>query len=348
MSDLKATTDRRFTARDFPLELGGALPEMTVAFETYGTLAPDGRNAILVTHGFTGSQRAAGAASPENPGGGWWQNLIGPGKAIDTDRYFVVAPNMLGSSYGSTGPGTINPKTGKPYGPDFPRITLHDIVRGQKLMLESLGVVHLVAIAGQSFGGFQAFQWAIDYPDFMHGIVSTVSAPRGPGGEESVTELLKQLAADPNWNGGWHYETGGVPDTLAAIRMDTLRRYGTNEILARTIPDAAAREARMKEMTGVWVKEFDPNSMVALRRAMVRFDAEPHLAKIKAKVLYVLSRSDVLFPPSIAPGVMAKLKAAGVDAEYVEIDTPFGHLAPNADADKWAPKLSAFLAKLPS
>jgi homoserine O-acetyltransferase len=182
----------------------------------------------------------------------------------------------------------------------------------------------------------------------MHGVVSTVSAPRGPGGEESVVTLLKQLAADPNWNGGWHYETGGVPDTLAEIRMDTLRRYGTNEILARTIPNASAREARMKEMAGLWVKEFDPNSMVALRRAMVRFDAEPNLAKIKAKVLYVLSRSDVLFPPSIAPGVMAKLKAAGVDAEYVEIDTPFGHLAPNADAAKWAPKLSAFLGKLPS
>ena len=289
---------------------------------------------------------AAGPPSADNPAGGWWQNLIGPGKPIDTDRYFAVAPNMLGSSYGSTGPGSINPATGKPYGPDFPDITLGDIVRAQRLMLDSLGVRHLVAVAGQSYGGFQGFQWAIDYPDFMDGIVATVSAPRGPGGEESVTALLAQLGADPNWNGGWHYDRGGIPETLTAIRMDTLRRYGTNEILAATLPDPAAREARMREMAAGWAAQFDPNSLVTLRRAMARFDAEPNLSKIRARVLYVLSRSDVLFPPSIAPAVMDKLAKAGVDATYVEIDTDYGHLAPNADAAKWAPALKAFLDRL--
>ena len=346
LAELNAATDRRFTARNFTLEGGGVLPEMTLAFDTYGRLATDGANAILVTHGYTGSHRAAGPPTPANPAGGWWKGLIGPGLTIDTGRYFVVSSNMLGSSYGSTGPASVNPATGKPYGPDFPGITLGDIVRAQRLMLDDLGVRHLVAVAGQSFGGFQAFQWAIAYPDFMDGIVATVTAPKGHGGEASLKALTAQLAADPNWNGGWPYDRGGIPATLTALRMDTLRRYGNNEILAATIPDPAAREARLREMAERWAREFDPNSLVTLRKAMIRFDAERDLAKIRARVLYVLSRTDVLFPPSLAPDVMAKLASAGVDATYVELDSDFGHLASGADCVKWAPALQAFLDRL--
>jgi len=305
---LNAVTDRRFTARDFKLQSGRSLPEMTLAFETYGRLAADGNNGILITHGYTGGQRAAGPATASEPAG-WWDGVIGPGKAIDTDRYFVVSSNMLGSSYGSTGPSSPNPATGKPYGPDFPDIALGDIVNAQKLMLESLGVRHLVAVAGQSFGGFQAFQWAVSHPGFMDGIVVTASAPKGSGGDESVKALLAELGADPRWNGGWHYETGGIPETLVAMRMETLKRYGSNEILAVTVPDPAAREARMREMSNRWAQEFDPNALVVLRKAMVRFDAEPHLSKIRARVLYILSRSDVLFPPSIAEGIMQDRKS---------------------------------------
>ena len=345
-SSLDAVTGRRFTVSDFTLEGEGVLPEVTVAFETYGRLAPDGANAILVTHGFTSSQRAAGPPTPDNPEGGWWDGVIGPGKAIDTDRYFVVASNMLGSSYGSTSPSSIDPATGRPYGPDFPDITLADIVHAQRLLLDSLGVRHLVAVAGQSYGGFQGFQWAMSYPDFMDGIVAAVTAPRGLGGQASVTALLAQLGADPNWHGGWHYGRGGMTETMTALRMDALRRYGTNERLAATIPDPAAREARMREMAARWAAEFDPNSLVTLRKAMVRFDAEPDLAKIRARVLYVLSRTDAIFPPSMAPAVMAKLAAAGVDAAYVEIDSDFGHLAAGADAAKWTPALRAFLGRL--
>jgi homoserine O-acetyltransferase/O-succinyltransferase len=340
---LNATTDRRFTARDFPLESGRTLAEMTLAFETYGRLAPDGANAVLVTHGYTGHQHAAGGPIADFPVEGWWDGVIGPGKAIDTDRYFAVASNMLGSSYGSTGPGSVNPATGKPYGPDFPDITLGDIVAAQRAMLDSLGVRHLVAVAGQSFGGFQAFQWAVAHPDFMDGIVVTASAPWGSGGEASVAALLAQLGGDPNWNGGWHYERGGIPKTLTAIRMDTLKRYGSDAILAVSVPDPTAREARMRQMAESWARGFDPNALVTLRRAMVRFDATPQLAKIRARVLYVLSRTDVIFPPSIAPDVMGKLAAAGVDATFVELDSEFGHMASGADAAKWSPALRRFL-----
>src|SRR5882724_1135507 len=143
-----------FAAKSFHLESGTVMPEVTIAYETYGTLAPDGRNAVLLTHGYTSSQHMAGR-SGANGAEGSWDGLVGPGKAIDSDRLFVVSSNMLGSSYGSTNPAFINPTTGKPYGPDFPDITLVDIVRAQKALLDHLGVKHLVAVAGPSFGGYQ-------------------------------------------------------------------------------------------------------------------------------------------------------------------------------------------------
>jgi homoserine O-acetyltransferase len=343
---METVVKRTFTVYGFELDSGQKLPEMTLAFETYGRLASDGRNAILITHGFTSSQHAAGKYTPTDPTSGWWDGLIGPGKTIDTDRFFVVSSNMLGSSYGSTAPASVNPATGKPYGPDFPTITLRDIVRAQRLLLEGLGVQHLVAVAGPSFGGYQAFQWAVQYPGFMHGVVPVVTAPKGSGNNAAVASLVESFARDPNWNGGWHYERGGIVATMTALRVDTLKRYGQNEILAVTIPDPDRREARIREMAAAWARQFDPNSMVALRKASVRFDAERDLAQIRARVLYVLSRTDKLFPPSIAPGVMDKLAKAGVDAKYVEIDTEFGHSASGADWRKWAPELEEFLASL--
>ncbi|HEV8440929.1 MAG TPA: alpha/beta fold hydrolase [Methylomirabilota bacterium] len=337
---------RSFTVYGFALEGGQKLPEMTLAYETYGRLAADGRNAILITHGFTSSHHAAGKYRPADSTAGWWNGLIGPAKTIDTDRYFVVSSNMLGSSYGSTAPASANPATGKPYGPDFPTITLGDIVHAQRLLLSSLGVRHLVAVAGPSFGGYQAFQWAVTYPTFMDGVVPVVTAPKGSGGDASVKALLDRFATDRDWNGGWHYERGGIPATMTALRVETLMRYGRNEILAVTVPDPAERERRIRVMAERWAREFDPNSMVTLRKAAVRYEAERDFPKIRARVLYVLSRTDKIFPPSIAPAVMDKLAAAGVDARYVEIDSDFGHSASGADWQKWAPALKEFLTKL--
>ena len=337
---------RMFTTRNFTLESGQSLPEMTLAYETYGRLASDGRNAILITHGFTSNHHAAGKYQETDAQAGFWDGLIGPGRTIDTDHYFVVSSNMLGSSYGSTAPRSINPATDKPYGPDFPRITLRDIVTAQKVLLDSLGVRHLVAVAGPSFGGYQAFQWAVTFPDHMSGIVPVVSAPKGSGGEQVVQSLIAQLARDPNWNGGWYYDRGGIPATLAAMRFDTLSRYGYNEALASSFPDPSARQAEIRRMAENWARQFDANSLVTLRRAAVRFDAERDLGKIRAKVLYVLSRTDELFPPPIAPGVQSKLAESGVDARYFEIDTEFGHSASGREWAKWAPALRDFLARL--
>jgi homoserine O-acetyltransferase len=336
---------RKFETKDFKLQSGAVLPEMTIAYETYGKLAPDGRNAVLLTHGFTSSQHMAGRTTA-NGAEGSWDGLVGPGKAIGTDKLFVVSSNMLGSSYGSTSPAHRNPATGKPYGPDFPDITLGDIVNAQKALLDSLGVKHLVAVAGPSFGGYQVFQWGVSYPEMMDGLVSVVSAPKGSGGEAAVKSLIDTLAKDPNWNGGWYYDKGGIVKVLTDMRVATLKRYGIDEQLAAQFPDEAAREAEIVRRAETWSKVFDGNSLVALRKASVRFDAEKDMAKIKAKVLYVLSRTDKVFPPSIAPDVMAKLKAAGVSADYYEIDSDFGHSASGLDAAKWAPRLKTFMAGL--
>ena len=173
----------------------------------------------------------------------------------------------------------------------------------------------------------------------MDGLVAVVTAPKGSGGEAAVKSLVDTLAKDPNWNGGHYYDKGGVTAILTEMRVATLKRYGIDEQLAAKFPDKDAREAEIKRRAETWSKVFDANSLVVLRKASVRFDAEKDMPRIKAKVLYVLSRTDKLFPPSIAPDVMAKLKAAGVSADYFEIDSDFGHSASGLDAAKWAPRL---------
>ena len=344
---------RIFKTKDVKLSSGAVLPVLELAYETYGTLASDGRNAVLVTHGYTSSHHAAGTykaggAPAGVPAGesGSWDKLIGPGKPIDTDNLFVVSSNMLGSSYGSTAPRSIDPATGKPYGPTFPRFTVADIVAAQKALLDDLGVKHLVAVAGFSYGGFQAFQWAVSYPDFMDGIVPVVTAPSSNTTAAATEKLIDQLSSDPNWNGGHYYDKGGIDQVMTAIRVATLENYGIEAQLAPQHPRKADLEAAIVEAARPWVKAFDGNSMVVLRRALEGFDTTKDFHKMKAKVLYVISRTDKLFPPSIVPDVMAKMKASGIDGRYFEIDSALGHLASGPEGDKWGPALRAFMAEL--
>lgn len=332
-----------FTFKDFRLEGGDILPEVTLAYVTRGRLAPGGRNAILVTHGYTSGPAmiVPGTTSSE----GAWSTLVGPGAPIDTDRYFVVCSNMLGSSFGSTNAASVDPRTGKPFGSAFPRITVADIVTAQKQLLAHLGVTHLRAVVGPSYGGFQAFQWAVTFPDFMDGVVPVVTSPLPPNSDRTAG-LMKWFAPDPNWNGGDYYENGGVHETLTNLRVDTLTRYGLAASLADRFPEKAARHAEMRRIASAWADAFDANSLFILGRAMDTYDITKHYGRIKVPVLYVLSRTDALFPPTLAPGVMASLRAAGIDAVYAEIDSEHGHLASGADAAKWAPALRTFIAKL--
>ena len=165
----------------------------------------------------------------------------------------------------------------------------------------------------------------------------------------AVENLVKRLATDPNWNGGWYYDRGGVMQVMTSIRMETLKRYGIDEQLKDKFPDVTAREAEIRRRSEVWAQRFDANSLVVLRRAAVRFDAEKDFPRMKAKLLYVLCTTDKLFPPSIAPAVMEKLKAAGVDAAFFELKSELGHSASGldaADAAKWAPTLKAFMDRV--
>jgi homoserine O-acetyltransferase len=336
-------THASFTFPDFRLRGGDVLPEVTLAYATRGRLAPDGRNAVLVTHGYTSGPRMIepGVASSE----GAWSTLIGPGAPIDTDRYYVVCSNMLGSSFGSTNAASIDPRTGTPYGSRFPRISVADIVTAQRHLLAHLGVSHLRAVVGPSYGGFQAFQWGVTFPDFMDGIAPVVTSPRPPSSDREAG-LRAWFEPDSNWNGGDYYATGGVKDTLTRLRIDTLTRYGMADSLAARFPDPSARAAELHRIAAAWAEVFDANSLFILGRAMETYDVSAEFAKLRVPVLYVLSRTDALFPPTLAPGVMAELKAAGVDATYFEIDSDHGHLASGADAAKWAPALREFMRKL--
>lgn len=327
---------------DLTLQSGAVLRAAQVAYTTYGTLAPDGRNAVLLTHGYTSSHMFADGGGASE---GSWGSLVGPGRPIDTERFFVVSSNMLGSSYGSTAPKSRDPATGRPYGPDFPAIALPDIVAAQRLLLDRLGVRALVAVVGPSYGGFQAFTWAIEHPDFMRAIVPVVTGLRSPRSLD-MDALERRFAADPGWNGGRYYETGGIGATMAALREETLRGYGIEAELAPRIPDRAARDAEIARIARAWAAEFDAHSLLVLGRAANAYDASARVARIRARVLYVLSRTDALFPPSLAPDVTAALRGAGVDARYFEIDSPHGHLASGTDAAKWAPALRAFMAEL--
>ena len=332
-----------FTFHDFRTTGGEILPEINLAYMTRGTLAPDGRNAVLITHGYTSGD---GMIEPgQGSSEGSWTTLVGPGAPIDTDRHYVVCSNMLGSSYGSTNAASIDPRTGKRYGSKFPRITVEDIVTAQKRLLDGLGVKHLRAVVGPSYGGFQAFQWSVTFPDFMDGIVPVVTSPKPPNSDR-IAGLLKWFEPDPNWNGGDYYDTGGVKQTLTALRVDTLTRYGLLNSLTARFGDKAAADAELHRIAAAWADVFDANSLFILGRAMETYDVSTRFDRIKVPVMYVLSRTDALFPPSLAPEVMAGLKQAGVDATYFEIDSENGHLASGADAGKWAPPLRDFMDRL--
>ncbi|MBV9537696.1 MAG: alpha/beta fold hydrolase [Acidisphaera sp.] len=313
---------------DLALHCGGVLRGAEIAYASRGELSQDRSNVVLVTHGFTSSHLFIGRAGPSASEGSW-ARLVGPGAAIDTDRFHVVSSNMLGSSYGSTAPASIDPATGRRYGPRFPALAMPDIVGAQHAMLEAMGITRLVAVVGPSYGGFQALAWGIEYPDFARGLSLSVSGLRPPAGI-TPDELRARFVADHNWNGGDYYETGGMVESMARLREETLRQYGVDVFLRPRFPEPAALDAEIVRQARQWAEEFDANSLIALAAAVQGYDAEPQLHRIRAKVQLVLSRTDTLFPPSTAPATMRAFRNAGVDAEYFALDSDFGHHAAGA------------------
>ena len=345
-NSIGSTEAKTFVIDEFKLRSGVVMRRVEIAYRTRGKLAADGRNAVLITHGYTSGPQMIDPAA--GVGEGAWSEIVGPGKPVDTDKFFVVCPNMLGSSYGSTNAASIDPASGKRYAADFPELTVSDIVASQHELLKSLGVKHLFAIVGPSYGGFQAFQWAVDYPDFMSAIVPVVTSPMAQRerSQANVANLKATFSKNPNWHGGDYYDHGGMVETLVDIRTATLKNYGIEARLRETLSDPAAIEAEIRKEASHWAHEFDANSLVILGRAMGGIDVASRFREIKVPVLYILSRTDKLFPPTLAPSVMKAFKEAGVDAEYFELDSEFGHSASGKDAHKWAPKLREFLGRI--
>ncbi|MGA7997142.1 MAG: alpha/beta fold hydrolase [Bradyrhizobium sp.] len=272
-----------FVASDFRLQSGIIMPAVTIAYRTLGVLAPNRDNVVLVTHGNTSGPHLI------DPGGstaeGSWNEIVGPGRAVDTSRFFIVCPNMLGSSYGSTNAASIDPLTGKRYGPRFPDITVSDIVATQKALLDHLGIERLVAIVGPSYGGIQGFQWAVDYPGMMTGIAAIVTTPMVPRerAEGNVQRLLATLLQDPNWNGGDYYDRGGVLESMIQIRSATLKTYGIETRLRDTMSDPEQIEAAVRDEATRWARGFDANSLIILAKALRGFDVTAQFSKIKSR-----------------------------------------------------------------
>jgi len=280
-----------------------------------------------------------------NAAQGSWSELIGPGRAIDTDRYFVVCPNMLGSSYGSTGPGSIDPRSGQRYGSAFPHICVTDIVDAQKRLIDDLGIGRLAPVVGPSLGAMQAFAWGTRYPERVARVVAAVGAPYRPDGVVSHDAVLRQFKLEPAWRDGRYAEQpGGMVPRLTRMRIATLERYGIDAELKDRFPDVAARRLEIERLAHEWAAEFDAGSLLTLAQAIEDFDVRGDLPRMTAPLLYVLSRSDDMFPPALARELAPFFNVAGLRWSYLELDSDKGHLASGADSQLWSEELSRFLA----
>jgi homoserine O-acetyltransferase len=327
---------------DLTLSRGGVLHDVQIGYESLGSCNATRDNVILVLHGYTsGPDMILPGGEPAE---GSWRDLIGPGLAIDTDRYFVLCPNALGSTYGSTGAGSIDPRTGRPYGSAFPTITMHDVVASQGRLLDALGIERLLAVLGPSFGGCQAFQWAVDQPGRMKGVIPALAALGPPPG--SVEQIRIALAKDANWEGGDFQDGRAMLGTLVPLRVAMLKSYGIGDVLAKTIADPAEIEAELVRRARAWAEGFDARALITIQELGASYDVTPDLNRIRAKLLYVLCRTDPLFPPALAEDAMARMRSAGVDARYFEIDSDKGHGGSSADAALWAPVLRQFIDEL--
>ncbi len=328
---------------DFRLASGAVLPEVVTAYATLGEINADRSNVVLVLHGYTTGPSMLLPGS--NAAEGSWSGLVGPGRAIDTERYFVVCPNMLGSSYGSTGPGSIDPRNGLQYGSGFPRICVADIVDAQKRLIDHLGVGRLAAVIGPSLGAMQAFAWGTRYPERVARVVAAVGAPYRPEGVVSHDAVLRQFQAEPAWRDGRYAEQpGGMVACLTRLRVATLERYGIDAELEDRFPDVTARRLEIQRLAHEWAREFDAGSLLTLAQAVEDFDVRGDLPRMTSPLLYVLSRSDDMFPPSLARELAPYFNVAGLRWSYVELDSDKGHLASGADSDLWSDELSRFLA----
>ncbi len=367
--DAPGTPDRRFyLGQDRPLRLdcGVELGPFTVAYETHGRLDAERRNAILVCHALTGDHHVA-SLHPITGKPGWWQTMVGPGKVIDTDRYFVICTNVLGGCMGSSGPKEINPATGRAYAMSFPVITVADMVRAQALLLDHLGIEQLFCVIGGSMGGMQALQWAANYPDRVFAAIPIACAARHSAQNIAFHEVGRQaIMADPDWCGGDYLARGRVPRAgLAVARMAAHITYLSEAALHRKFGRTLQNrdhitygfeadfqvESYLRHQGSTFVDRFDANSYLYITRAMDYFDLAAEyggvlaraFAGTKTRFCIVSFTSDWLFPTAENRAVVHALNAAAANVSFVEVETDKGHDAFLLDEPELFATLGGFL-----
>ena len=329
-----------------PLDGGGTLAEARIAYETYGELAPDRSNAILLCHALTGDQYVA-STHPLTGKPGWWERMVGPGKPIDTDRYHIICANVIGSCLGSTGPASIAPD-GAPYAMRFPVITVRDMVRGLVGLLDALGIERLHAVVGGSMGGMQALSLAANWPERAERVLVIASTSRHSAQNIAFHELGRQaIMADPNWRQGDYYGSDTPDNGLAVARMAAHITYlsedGLTAKFGRNLQDRPEKsfgfdadfqvESYLRYQGSGFTRRFDANSYLYITRAMDYFDlAEEHggslaqaFAGSPARFCLVSFDSDWLYPTAESRHIVHALNAAGAPVSFVELSAPFGH-----------------------
>jgi homoserine O-acetyltransferase len=362
-------TEKKFFALPQYTTVGGkTIKQVRVGYETYGKLNAAGDNAIFVPHFFSGNSHAAGRYKADEKAAGYWDAIIGPGKPIDTDKYFVVSAdtlvnlNVKSPLTGTNGPATINPDTGKPWGSSFPVVSIRDFVRVHKALLDSLGVKKLQAAAGASMGSLQAMQWAAEYPGYVERVVHVI----GPGLDihPYVIEMTNAWAApirlDPNWKGGDYYggaePNAGLAQALTLVSLTTLhygwaeKVHGYKWAAEGKDPGAAmdnlfAIEDSLQKSGQARAGASDAGHFVWLVKANQLYNLEKEQAQIKAKVLFLPAKTDLVFPPELSKRWADKLRAQGNQVELYEIDGTSGHLDGIFSIGKVADQIRAFLTK---
>jgi len=342
------------------LEGGARLSPVTIAYETCGYLNPDKTNVILILHALSGDSHMAGYYSPKDAKPGWWDIMVGPGKGIDTDRYFVICSNIIGSCAGSTGPTSINSETGKAYGTDFPLITIGDMVEGQKALIDHLGIKSLLSVIGGSVGGMQVLEWCSRYPDRVKSAIPLATTTRHSALAIAFNEVARQaIMADPNWNEG-HYYSGKKPDMgLAIARMIGHITYLSDESMrlkfGRKLQNRSALsfefgaefqvESYLQYQGKKFIERFDANSFLYITKAADYFDLAGQygsgslvkaFSKCKSKFLVVSYTSDWLYPTYQSKEMIKAMKKNNLDVSFCEIDAQWGHdafLLPNDRLD---------------
>jgi homoserine O-acetyltransferase/O-succinyltransferase len=358
-------------AQDKPMQLdsGETLGPITLAYETYGALNADKSNAILILHALSGDAHAAGYHSPDDEAVGWWDDCIGPGKAFDTNKFFVICSNVIGGCQGSTGPASIDPLTGKPYGLDFPVITIGDMVRAQAHLVDFLGIEKLLAVAGGSMGGMQLLQWCASYPERIRSALPIATTAIHSPMLIAFSEVGRQaIFADPNWNNGNYYDGAKPNSGLALARMighitylsETSmhqkfgRRLQTRERFGYDFSTDFAIEGYLKHKGARFTERFDANSYLYITKAMDYFDlangnhslAASFANSVNIVYLVVSFTSDWLYPPYHSKELVSALTAIGADVSYLNIQSTWGHDAFLLEVETMTSLISNFLARM--